>query len=144
MFLSCSLKPHWLRHIDLLFKITMEKDGLHVELIKLQLLLFHQCQKNLNRRVLHNGWEYVIVVNAFSLRVAFSYQYGFVAYNITIKRSLFLCKYSLITDRLIFSSVVLMYRTHFFHHGIFSHLELWTDFSFPICRWDCLVKTGRA
>ena len=44
-------------------------------------------------------WEYIIIVNVFSLRVAFSYQSGFVVYNITIERSLFLCKYELITDR---------------------------------------------
>ena len=40
-------------------------------------------------------WEYLIVVNAFSLRVAFCYQFDFVAYNITIWRSLFLRKFHL-------------------------------------------------
>ena len=30
-------------------------------------------QQNLNRRVLHNGWEYLIVVNAFLLCIAFCY-----------------------------------------------------------------------
>ena len=33
---SCSLEPHRLTHKDLLIKIVMEKDGLHIELIKLQ------------------------------------------------------------------------------------------------------------
>jgi len=89
MFLSCSFEPHRLRHVDLLFMIAMEKAGLHIELIKLQHILCHQCQQNLNRQVLHNGREYLVVFNAFSLHVAFSYQSGFVVYSITIGRSLF-------------------------------------------------------
>ena len=36
--LSWSFEPHRLRHIDLLFKIAMEKGGFHIELVKFQLI----------------------------------------------------------------------------------------------------------
>jgi len=98
---SCSFEPRRLRHVDHLFKIAMEKSGLHIKLIKLQSILCHQWQQNPNRRVLHDRWEYVNAVNAFSLRVAFHYQSDFVAYSITIERSMFLCKYPLTINRLL-------------------------------------------
>ena len=109
------LKLHRLKYIDLLFEIVMEKGGLHIELIKIQLILCYQHWQNPNRRVLCNRWEYLVVVNTFLLCVAFSYQSGFITYNIIFERSLFLYIYPLTANCLLslgqlcqFSSVILV------------------------------------
>ena len=93
----------------------MEKCGLHIELIKIQLILCYQRQQNPNRRVLYNGGEYLVVVNAFSLYIAFSYQPGFIAYSNIFERSIFLYIYPLTANYLLslgqlyqFSSVILV------------------------------------
>ena len=91
----CSFEPHRLSHIDFLIKIVMEKGGLHIELVKIQLILCYQWQQNSNWLVLYNRGEYLIVINSFSLWVAFRHQSGFVAYNIFLERSLLLYIYSL-------------------------------------------------
>jgi len=102
IFLFCSFEPHWLRHIDLLIKIALEKGGLHVELVKIQLVLCYQRQQNSNRQVFYNRGEYLVVVNAFSLCIDFRYQPDFIAYSITFERSLFLCIYPLTANCLLF------------------------------------------
>jgi len=114
IFFFYSFEPHWLRHINLI-KIIMEKGGLHIELVKVQLILCYQRQQNPNRRVLYNRGEYLLVVNTFLLCITFSYQPGFIAYSITFERSLFLCIYPLTANCLLslgllcqFPSVILV------------------------------------
>ena len=46
ILLACSFEPHRLSHIDLLIKIAMEKGGLHIELVKVQLIMCYQRQQN--------------------------------------------------------------------------------------------------
>ena len=45
MLISCSFEPHWLRHIDLLIKIVIEKCGLHIKLVKVQLICATSASK---------------------------------------------------------------------------------------------------
>jgi len=54
ILLFCRFEPHRLRHIDLFIKIAIEKGGLHIELVKIQLILCYQRQQNPNRLVLYN------------------------------------------------------------------------------------------
>jgi len=132
IFPSLQLKPQWLRHVDLLFKIIIQKGGLHVKLIQLIIILCYKCQQNMNSGVLHNMREYLIVINTLSLSISLGYQPVHVAYN-SIWRSCFLCKNSFATNGFLpfgqlnkFSSVVHMKRPNILHHSIFhnSYSEL--------------------
>ena len=129
------LWTHWLSHIELLIKIVMKKSRVHIELIYFQIILCYQCQQNSNRRMLHNRWEYLIVINTL-----------FLSPWPCSEQSIFLCKYPLATNGLLsfgklwqFSSVILMKRLHPFQHGILSHLWLWVDPDLSIWGWNTLL-----
>ena len=45
ILLACSFEPHRLSYIYLMIKIVMEKSGLYIELVKVQLILCYQRQQ---------------------------------------------------------------------------------------------------
>ena len=85
---------------DLLIKITIEKDSLYIELIQLQTYCATNAN-NIQKEEFYNGWEYLIVINTFSLCVTFYYQSGLVANNSSILRFLLLCIHLLATNDLL-------------------------------------------